>query len=382
MKYLLFISTLLVAASALDIQLGRESDALEYWLGNGGVQGYGSGLGQSADIMLKNYMNSQFYGEISVGTPPKRFRVIFDTASANMWVPSDQCPDTNVACRSHRRYDSSRSSTYVADGTPFSLVYASGKLKGFLSQDTVELGGIAVTNMTFGEAMEQPGWAWVTAKYDGIIGMGYPSLAMGGVTPLFNQMMEQGVVTDPMFSFWISKNRTSSVGGLLTLGGYNSQFFTGDIAWSDVSVQDYWQIDMEGMSVEGRKGTIACDRGCDAIVDTGTSLIVGPVNDVYRINSFIGAKLMWGGMWFVDCDKVDSLPSVSFRINGKDYPFTSSEYIVPVKTSGGIMCLSAFTPQDIKSKQGLLWVLGDVFHSVYYTVYDFGNNRVGFAEAI
>ena len=91
-------------------------------------------------------------------------------------------------------------------------------------------------------------------------GMGYPSLARGGVTPLFNQMMEQGVVTDPMFSFWISKNRTSSVGGLLTLGGYNSQFFTGDIAWSDVSVQDYWQIDMEGMSVEGRKGTIACDR--------------------------------------------------------------------------------------------------------------------------
>ena len=32
------------------------------------------------------------------------------------------------------------------------------------------MGGITVTNMTFGEAMEQPGWAWVTAKYDGIVG--------------------------------------------------------------------------------------------------------------------------------------------------------------------------------------------------------------------
>ena len=67
---------------------------------------------------------------------------------------------------------------------------------------------------------------------------------------------------------------------------------------------------------------------------------------------------------------------------GKDFPLASSEYIVPVKTSGGIMCLSAFTPQDIKSKQGLLWVLGDVFHSVYYTVYHFGNNQVGFAKGI
>ena len=90
--------------------------------------------------------------------------------------------------------------------------------------------------------------------------MGYPSLARGGVTPIFNKMMDQGVVTDPMFSFWISKNRTSSVGGLLTLGGYNSQFFTGDIAWNAVTVQDYWQIGMDSMSVEGRRGTIACDR--------------------------------------------------------------------------------------------------------------------------
>ena len=90
--------------------------------------------------------------------------------------------------------------------------------------------------------------------------MGYPRLARGGVPPLYNKMMEQGVVTDPMFSFWISKNRASTVGGLLTLGGYNSQFFTGDISWNSVTVQDYWQIGMDSMRVEGRRGTIACDR--------------------------------------------------------------------------------------------------------------------------
>ena len=50
------------------------------------------------------------------------------------------------------------------------------------------------------------------------------------------------------------------MGGLLTLGGYKSQFFTGDIAWNNVTVQDYWQIGMDSMSVEGRRGTIACDR--------------------------------------------------------------------------------------------------------------------------
>lgn len=373
-------------AATLDIPLGRHSsvveDFLEYGAGDLIGEMNSEALSQSADVLLKNYMNSQFYGEIGIGTPPKMFRVIFDTASANLWVPSQQCPKTNVACWSHRRYDSKKSSTYVKDGRPFSLVYSSGKLKGFLSTDTVNLGGIEVTGQTFGEAMEQPGWAWVTAKYDGILGMGYPSLARDGVRPVFHQMMDQGVVDEPLFSFWISKNRTSSVGGVLTLGGSNKNFYTGDVTWNAVTVKDYWQIAVQGLSIAGRKGTDACDRGCDAIVDTGTSLIVGPVNDVYRLNTIIGAKLMWGGMWFVDCDTVMSLPDIIFKIQGKDFPLKSTEYIIPVKTSGGMMCLSAFTPQDVKSNRGLLWVLGDVFHSVYYTIYHVGNNQIGFAKGI
>ena len=40
------------------------------------------------------------------------------------------------------------------------------------------MGGITVTNMTFGEAMEQPGWAWVTAKYDGIVGEHFQDLVI------------------------------------------------------------------------------------------------------------------------------------------------------------------------------------------------------------
>ena len=44
-----------------------------------------------------------------------------------------------------------------------------------------------------------------------VSGMGYPSLARGGIKPIFNQMMDQGVVDEPLFSFWISKNRTSKV---------------------------------------------------------------------------------------------------------------------------------------------------------------------------
>lgn len=101
-------------------------------------------------------MDAQYYGDIGIGTPPQPFTVVFDTGSSNLWVPSKECK-LSPACYLHKYFDSSKSSSYAANGTHFNITYGSGAVVGFVGQDTTTLAGLKATNSLFGQITKLEG---------------------------------------------------------------------------------------------------------------------------------------------------------------------------------------------------------------------------------
>lgn len=62
-------------------------------------------------------------------------------------------------------------------------------------------------------------------------GLGWPQIAVGGATPVFQNMIEQKVVKEPVFSFWLNRNDPEGAGGELVFGGMDPAHYVGGHAW-------------------------------------------------------------------------------------------------------------------------------------------------------
>jgi saccharopepsin len=245
-------------------------------------------------------------------------------------------------------------------------------MEGFVSNDVLTIGDLRIPKQDFAEATKEPGLAFAFGRFDGILGLAYDTISVNHITPPFYNMINQGLIDEPVFSFRVGSSEED--GGEAVFGGIDDSAYRGKISYVPLRRHAYWEVELEKVAFGDDVLEL---ENTGAAIDTGTSLIALPTDMAEMINTQIGAKKSWNGQYTVDCSAVPSLPKLSFYFGGKPYTLAGKDYILEVQGT----CISAFTGLDINVPNGSLWIIGDVFLRKFFTVYDLKRNAVGFAES-
>lgn len=211
------------------------------------------------------------FSEIAIGTPAQTFKVVLDTGSSNLWVPSQLCG--SIACFLHSTYDSSASSSYKKNNSAFEIHYGSGSLSGFISQDTVQIGDVKIKHQDFAEATSEPGLAFAFGRFDGILGLGYDTISVDRAVPPFYNMLAQGLLDEPVFSFYLGNTASDGDESEACLGGVNRAHYTGELTKIPLRRKAYWEVQLDAISFGDETAEL---EEMGVILDTGTSLISLP----------------------------------------------------------------------------------------------------------
>lgn len=204
-------------------------------------------------------------------------------------------------------------------------------------------------------------------------------MAPDGFHTIFESLKKGYHLDKNQISFYYSLDPYEQ--GSVTFGGADNTKFEGELEWVPVIPEKkyYWQIAIDDIRLgDVSLGVCSGHHGCSAAVDTGTSLLTAPSNDLLAL---IQATNLGE-----NCRTYADLPDLIFVIQGKEYSLSPSEYIITEEDNPGehsgvpSSCTLAMMPLDVPD-YGPLWILGDIFLAHYYTVFDKDTDSVGFAEA-
>lgn len=314
-----------------------------------------------------------WYGSISVGTPAKKFLVDFDTGSSDLFLPGPRCGET---CSGHAVYDPSESYSAYDTGRSFHLKFGDGStanVEGYT--DIVSIAGLSAKGQVVGVASEySTGFSISMFVPDGLLGLGFQSVSKYNATPFFMNLISQGIVTNPVFGV-----RLANEGSELFLGGTNRELYQGNFTYVSVTKEGYWQVTLNGIVLDGRKVFSATE----AIIDTGSTLILGPAEAVAAIYGRIpGASPAFNrdgiksGLYTIPCN---FNMTIALEFGGTAFPISPNifnlgpVYGQPNRCYGGM----AFQSKIVR-----FWIVGDTFLQNVYTAFDLGRKSVGFASLV
>uniref|UniRef100_A0A3B0MQK3 Aspartyl protease, putative n=1 Tax=Theileria annulata TaxID=5874 RepID=A0A3B0MQK3_THEAN len=338
---------------------------------------------QNLQQYLLNFENSQYFGEIQVGTPPKNFVVVFDTGSSQLWIPSKSCLNHNSnGCARHRMFDSSASTTYepMIKGNEMMseyIRYGTGECVLALGFDNVKIGSLNVKHQSIGLSVLESEHPFGDLPFDGLVGLGFPDTELKEskkLTPIFDSIKNQKILKRNIIAFYMSKDINQP--GSLSFGSIDPKYVLPGHKpwWFPVVKTDYWEIEVSSLLVDGEP--VVFDRKYNAAIDTGSSLISGPSDVIIPLLEKITVE--------EDCSNLDKLPRLSFvfrDVMGRKVKFDLDPDDYVLKDEVEKVCMLGVLPMDMPEPKKPLFVIGANFLRRYISIFDRDQMVVGLVPA-
>lgn len=381
---------------------------------------------------------TSYSGIISIGAPqPQEFRVVFDTGSGHVVVPSVTCQ--SEACLAHKSFNISASETAIAinaDGTQVppnelcdqvTIGFGTGEVTGEFVRDQVCLGAANSSNGSFAKgclemhvvmAVEMSTQPFKSFLFDGILGLGLSSLALSDEFSFFQLMNNSGQLSAPQFGVFLTEGEQGEESEI-AIGGYNSNRILNPLTWSPVALTElgYWQVKIVAVRIDGKLLDVCEDGTCRGVVDTGTSHLGIPTP--YDLQ--FADLLTRNAEDLLDCRLVEA-PMIEFELESTNITLSASNYMRRLPLREGVNvgsatvafnddnsttatpspqiaapptpeldenatnvtrhCRPKLMPVNLPEPVGpKLFILGEPVLHRYYTVYDWAQLRVGFSLA-
>ncbi|OAA53316.1 Peptidase A1 [Cordyceps fumosorosea ARSEF 2679] len=340
---------------------------------------------QTGEVTAEDQQNdSEYLCEVSVGTPPQKLLLDFDTGSSDLWIFSTELDAATQ--KGHTVFDPSKSSSFEKlPGQTWQISYGDGSsASGDCGSDNVTIGGLTIQGQTV-ELASKLADQFAKGTGDGLLGLAFPAIntvkkdgqPAPAQTPVAN-MISQGDVpkTSQLFtSAFYSERDANGPESFYTFGYVDDALVKAsgqDVAWTDVdSSQGFWMFPSASASVAGK--TMALE-GNTAIADTGTTLAL--VSDAVceaLYTAIPGAHYdsQQQGYVFPLTTKAEDLPEFKVAVGDKLFVIQPEDL--------------AFAPADGQNWYGGVQsrgdnpfdILGDAFLKSVYAIWDQGNQRFG-----
>lgn len=219
---------------------------------------------------------------------------------------------------------------------------------------------------------------FVPTHFDGILGLGHLSVAINGIHPPFYNMLDQGLLNQPILSFCVG-DANKGTDSVCILGGTDETKYKGEIIYFPLRRHIFWETILDAIAL-GDEAIDLIDVDIGATLDTGTSLIAMPTAFAELLNLRIGAiQRPSDGLYSLPCNKRATLPNLTFTLSGHDFSISAYDYVLGLQDGS---CVSTFQGLDTSEIVGPLFVLGDAFLRRWYSVFDLGMDRIGLARAM